>query len=162
MVLWTEGAALYFSKMFFLGKVSSGCPWFSPLVVNNNKTRWSIRTRNLILSTIQRLNSALHSTYLVKMYIYIGVKGTMWRTTTQVATKGERKKGVHHGHVHGPRKKFCCSKDKWKKGLCAHHVHGPRTKKYSTITIHLPLTFGVWRAKGGRGCAGDGVEQKKV
>jgi len=124
------------SNVFWGARLVVGAHGFSA-----NKTRWYIRTRNLISSTIQWLNSALHSTYLVKKYIYIGVKGTgCEKQPHKLQQKASERKGVHH---HG-------------------HVHGPRKKKYSTITnppsVHLPSAEG---GRGEGGTKGVGAEHRK-
>jgi hypothetical protein len=51
-------------------------------------------------------STSFHTHTHTHTHIYRGVKGTMWNTTTQVATKGKPNKGVHHSRVHGPRSQF--------------------------------------------------------
>ncbi len=147
-----EGAALYFSQMCFLGaRLVVGAHGFSA-----NKTRWYIRTRNLISSTIQWLNSALHSTYLVKKYIY-RCEGDDVKNNHTSCNKRRAKEGSTPPRpcswfmAHG-EEILVAAKTSERRGLCGNvNVMAHEQRNIAQSQIHLPFTFRVRRAKGGRG-----------
>jgi hypothetical protein len=125
--------------------------------------------RNLISSTIQWLNSALHSAYLVKKK-NIGVKGTgcerQPHKLQQKASKRREYTTTAMFHVHGPRgRNFGWKKRQVKEGdyVVMFNIMAHEQRNIAQSQIHLPFTFRVRRAEGGRGGArrgwGGGAEK---